>query len=99
MRTIALLARKGGTGKTTLAVHLAVLAAESGRCVLLVDTDPQHSAGDWWRVRKTLPARYGQACRILARGKLNSCLVEFADGYKTLTSRWSVRKIERKAHG
>ena len=53
MRTIALLARKGGTGKTTLAVHLAVLAAESGRCVLLVDTDPQHSAGDWWRVRKT----------------------------------------------
>ena len=53
MRTIALLARKGGTGKTTLAVHLAVLAAESGRRVLLVDTDPQRSAGDWWRVRKT----------------------------------------------
>jgi chromosome partitioning protein len=51
MRTVALLARKGGTGKTTLAVHLAVLAAESGRRVLLVDTDPQRSAGDWWRVR------------------------------------------------
>jgi chromosome partitioning protein len=53
MRTIALLARKGGTGKTTLAIHLAVLAAESGRRVLLVDTDPQHSAGDWWRTRNT----------------------------------------------
>ena len=53
MRTVALLARKGGTGKTTLAVHLAVLAAESGRRVLLVDTDPQRSAGDWWRVRET----------------------------------------------
>jgi chromosome partitioning protein len=53
MRTVALLARKGGTGKTTLAVHLSVLAAESGRRVLLVDTDPQRSAGDWWRVRKT----------------------------------------------
>jgi chromosome partitioning protein len=53
MRTVALLARKGGTGKTTLAVHLAVLAAESGRRVLLVDTDPQRSAGDWWRVRQT----------------------------------------------
>ena len=51
MRTVALLARKGGTGKTTLAVHLAVLAAETGRRVLLVDTDPQRSAGDWWRVR------------------------------------------------
>jgi chromosome partitioning protein len=53
MQTVALLARKGGTGKTTLAVHLAVLAAESGRRVLLVDTDPQRSAGDWWRVRKS----------------------------------------------
>ena len=52
MRTLALLARKGGTGKTTLAVHLAVIAAEAGRRVVLVDTDPQHSAGDWWRVRK-----------------------------------------------
>src|SRR5271166_7046932 len=51
MRTVALLARKGGTGKTTLAVHLAVIAAEAGRRVLLVDTDPQRSAGDWWRVR------------------------------------------------
>ena len=52
MRTLALLARKGGTGKTTLAVHLAVMAAEAGERVLLVDTDPQRSAGDWWRVRK-----------------------------------------------
>ena len=34
-------------------MHLAVLAAESGRRVLLVDTDPQRSAADWWRVRKT----------------------------------------------
>lgn len=51
MRTLALLARKGGTGKTTLAVHLAVMAAEARR-VLLLDTDPQRSAGDWWRVRK-----------------------------------------------
>jgi chromosome partitioning protein len=53
MQTVSLLARKGGTGKTTLAVHLAVLATESGRRVVLVDTDPQRSAGDWWRARKT----------------------------------------------
>ena len=53
MRTIAVLARKGGTGKTTLALHLAVIAAEAGRRVLLVDSDPQRSAGDWWRVRQT----------------------------------------------
>ena len=53
MRTVALLARMGGTGKTTLAVHLAVLAAEAGRRVLLVDTDPQRSAGDWRRARES----------------------------------------------
>lgn len=52
MQTVSLLARKGGTGKTTLAVHLAVLAVETHRRVLLVDTDPQRSAGGWWRVRK-----------------------------------------------
>lgn len=51
MKTLALLARKGGAGKTTLAVHLAVIAAQSGRRVLLVDTDPQRSAAGWWRSR------------------------------------------------
>jgi chromosome partitioning protein len=53
MRTVALLARKGGTGKTTLAVHIAVVAAQSGKRVLLIDTDPQKSAGDWWRARRS----------------------------------------------
>ena len=52
MKTLALLARKGGAGKTTLAVHLAVIAAQAGRRVLLVDTDPQRSTAAWWRSRK-----------------------------------------------
>jgi len=52
MKTLALLARKGGAGKTTLAVHLAVLAVQSGRRVLLVDTDPQRSTAAWWRSRQ-----------------------------------------------
>ena len=51
MKTLALLARKGGAGKTTLAVHLAVIAAQSGLRVLLVDTDPQRSTAAWWRSR------------------------------------------------
>lgn len=52
MKTLALLARKGGAGKTTLAVHLAVVAQQAGLRVLLVDCDPQKSAGDWWRSRE-----------------------------------------------
>jgi len=47
----------------------------------------------WWRAR--LPDRKGQACRVLARGALNTVLVEFADGYKVFTSRYAVRKMKQ----
>lgn len=45
-----------------------------------------------WRVKTRYPERKGQLCRVLARGKMNSCLVEFEDGYKTITSRNYIRK-------
>ena len=44
--------RKGGSGKTTLAGHLAVEAERSGAgLVALVDIDPQGSLADWWNAR------------------------------------------------
>ena len=51
MKVLGLLSRKGGSGKTTLAVHLAVMAQASGRRTLLIDLDPQRSAAAWWRAR------------------------------------------------
>lgn len=48
----------------------------------------------YWRVRTRLPERFGQKCAVLARGKKNSCLVEFEDGYKVVTSRNYIRKIK-----
>jgi chromosome partitioning protein len=52
MKILGLLSRKGGVGKTTFAVHLAVLAQQAGRRTLLIDLDPQRSAAGWWRARE-----------------------------------------------
>lgn len=51
MHTIAFLSQKGGSGKTTLAVHTAVAAEESGEKVFLIDTDPQGSSQAWSQAR------------------------------------------------
>ena len=56
--TIAVLSEKGGVGKTTLALHLAWMFAESKRNpsekydVLLMDADPQASILAWQEERK-----------------------------------------------
>jgi chromosome partitioning protein len=53
VRTLAVLSQKGGTGKTTVAVHLAVAAwAEGQRRVLMADLDPQRSSAEWRRARQ-----------------------------------------------
>ena len=45
-----------------------------------------------WFWKKKLGNRKGHPCRVLARGRMNSILVEFEDGYKVITSRYAVRK-------
>lgn len=48
----------------------------------------------FYRWRKYLPALYGRRCRVLARGSLNSCLVEFECGLRHVVSRYAVRKLK-----
>ena len=53
MQVVALASRKGGSGKTTMAGHLAVEAERRGAGpVALIDVDPQGSLADWWNVRR-----------------------------------------------
>jgi|SRR5271165_1081478 len=47
MKTIALVTEKGGTGKSTVAVHLAVCAMRQGKAVAVIDLDPQASTRHW----------------------------------------------------
>ena len=51
---------KGGSGKSTLATNLAGYFAQTGRSVMLGDTDRQQSARAWLDIRPdTLPAIRG----------------------------------------
>jgi chromosome partitioning protein len=52
MRTIAIISQKGGSGKTTIALHLAVAAEKAGKATVLLDLDPQASATGWKDSRK-----------------------------------------------
>ena len=51
MYTVALISRKGGAGKTTLACGLAVAGERAGLTTALVDLDPQGSASAWSGLR------------------------------------------------
>ncbi|MXW74034.1 MAG: ParA family protein [Gammaproteobacteria bacterium] len=56
MRTLAIISRKGGTGKTTLAVSLGAAAESHYKdprgSVCIFDADPQESASVWFEARE-----------------------------------------------
>ena len=47
-----------------------------------------------WYWYKKCPGRKGQACRVLARGTMNSILIEFKDGGRYITSGNGIRKMK-----
>lgn len=72
MKTISFISQKGGTGKTTLSVHMATVAHNLGYKVLLVDLDPQKSSFEWSRCRKTV----GPVTRSFKPGALFHAQIE-----------------------
>jgi chromosome partitioning protein len=51
MAVVAVVNRKGGSGKSTVAVHIASWCARQGHTVMLADSDPQQSSRSWLRRR------------------------------------------------
>ena len=47
MRVVSVISQKGGSGKTTLALHLAVASSRENRNTAVIDLDPQASAAKW----------------------------------------------------
>ena len=72
MAIIAVVGRKGGVGKSTIAGNLAGEFASMGRSVAVLDVDPQHSLAIW--------AKQGD-------GMLSRCVQKVADGAATLRAR------------
>jgi chromosome partitioning protein len=52
MQVLAFVTQKGGTGKSSLAVSLAVAAQEAGLKTAVVDIDPQGTASEWFQRRR-----------------------------------------------
>ena len=81
MRTIAVVARKGGSGKTTVAVHLGIAAHLAGRPVRVIDTDPQRSATEAFRMRR---GDGPECCVSTPAGLLGAQIAARAAGVQTL---------------
>ena len=52
-KVITIAQQKGGAGKTTVAVHIAVALSQKGNRVAIVDIDPQGSTSYWHKVRES----------------------------------------------
>jgi len=72
---------KGGVGKTTLAVNLAIIRANEGRDVLLVDGDEQGTAQTFTELRAALLGQPGYTAVALQGGALRTQVRQLATKY------------------
>ncbi len=84
MKTIAMVSQKGGAGKTTVAVHLAVCADLSGKRAAVIDIDPQASALEWHSRRQAdtpevIRAKPEQLAGLLDQARANGADLTIID--------------------
>lgn len=60
MKSIAFVTQKGGSGKSTLCINLAVAAQQAGRSVCILEMDRQATASDWASQRQAATPEVAQ---------------------------------------
>lgn len=76
---------KGGSGKTTVATNLAVMAALQGRDVLLVDADEQETAADFTALRNEVrEGGAGYTSILLTHAGVRTETLRLAEKYETI---------------
>lgn len=80
---LSFISQKGGTGKTTLALHMAAYLARSGQKTLLIDADPQASAMAWFACRSQSQHKPLPRLTVMAvtNGTITDQLPELAKAY------------------
>ncbi len=85
MFVMSLASQKGGSGKTTLAGHIAVEAERQGAGpVAVIDADPQGSLADWWNARaaetplfaRTSPLELGRDIREMRASGIKLLIID-----------------------
>ena len=84
MLIVGIISQKGGAGKTTLALNLAVASELAGRPAIVLDTDPQGSARVWARLRGSstplvVGASSGDLPAMLARAREAGAVLALID--------------------
>ncbi len=79
MKTIAIISQKGGAGKTTIAIHLAVASGRLNMKAALFDLDPQASASSWSDKRQSPSPAVVSAQAARLPGLLEQAAAQSAD--------------------
>jgi len=84
MIKIAIISQKGGAGKTTLSINLAVEAERNNLSSLVLDLDPQASATEWSDIRDSdfpvvVSAHAARIKQLLTKAQDNNAKFVFID--------------------